>query len=255
MTPLPVIREVKSRTRSDDWKWYHTSNSNTGSDLVSPESLTKIGIKAVHTFTWRQRQQWVFVLKRFKAWLHLGKDFITPCYETRRCWLHVLAQIATQPVSNLAGRFPSRPACFQMGWPNSSLVKTNGLLQKWLGGWHQNFLGQLRNWLRQAGRLQNCLAQRRNWLGQAGQFQNPLLRANSVVTGQLIGQSWNWLGGYQAVLAWYKPGQPTCTCQWFELLGTLLQRIVCCFKALHEQNSKMCKWPDYRISHMYTCTL
>ena len=38
MTSLPVTPEVRSWTRSDDRKWYHTSGSNTGSDLVSLEN-------------------------------------------------------------------------------------------------------------------------------------------------------------------------------------------------------------------------
>ena len=40
MTSFPVIPEVRSWTGSDDWKWYGTSGSNTGSDLVSLKNPT-----------------------------------------------------------------------------------------------------------------------------------------------------------------------------------------------------------------------
>ena len=58
--------------------------------------------------------------------------------------IYVTARLAAQPVSKPASPFQSRPACFEMGWPNSQPLKDNGPLRNWLGvdfktGWVDGF--------------------------------------------------------------------------------------------------------------------
>ena len=68
--------------------------------------------------------------------------------------VYVKARFATQPVSKPAGRFQSRLASFETGWPDSELVKGNGPLRNGLGERLRNGLGgRLRNLLVDADEL------------------------------------------------------------------------------------------------------
>ena len=104
--------------------------------------LSKIVRFRVNPSSWPWSFAWPHTLTRALVWSFIQPAVFTSLNLHVRTWtlihlstykprnnVYVTARYATQPVSKPAGRFWNRPAGFEMGRPDSQLLKNNGRLR------------------------------------------------------------------------------------------------------------------------------